>query len=154
VLRLQDIVSRNVVTLAPTMTLREANELLTARRLRAAPVIANGMLVGVLTAPNPDAGGLAGERAVSESMTAAVCAVPLDADPQTAAERVRATGAHWVLATEGDAPAALLSAADVGRAAAAHRLRIHTHAIITEGILGGANERGWWSIGCPPKPAA
>ena len=49
-LRLRDIMTRDVVTLDPEMTLREAMEILTSRHLSGAPVLSGKKVVGVLSA--------------------------------------------------------------------------------------------------------
>ena len=49
-LRLQDIMTRDVVTLDPEMTLREALEILTGRQISGAPVVEADRVVGVLSA--------------------------------------------------------------------------------------------------------
>jgi CBS domain-containing protein len=49
-LRLSDIMTRDVVTFDPQMTLREAMEILTARHLSGAPVVSGRKVVGVLSA--------------------------------------------------------------------------------------------------------
>jgi CBS domain-containing protein len=49
-LRLQDIMTRDVVTLDPEMTLRDALEILTARHISGAPVVEADRVVGVLSA--------------------------------------------------------------------------------------------------------
>jgi CBS domain-containing protein len=49
-LRLNDIMTRDVVTLDPEMTLREAMDILTARHLSGAPVLSGKKVVGVLSA--------------------------------------------------------------------------------------------------------
>lgn len=49
-LRLQDIMTRDVVTLDPEMTLRDALEVLTARHISGAPVLEAERVVGVLSA--------------------------------------------------------------------------------------------------------
>jgi CBS domain-containing protein len=49
-LKLQDIMTRDVVTLDPEMTLRDALEILTARHISGAPVIEADRVVGVLSA--------------------------------------------------------------------------------------------------------
>jgi CBS domain-containing protein len=48
-LRLKDIMTRDVVTLSPTMTLREAMELFVKRHVSGAPVVSRGRVVGVLS---------------------------------------------------------------------------------------------------------
>jgi len=49
-LRLQDIMTRDVVGLEPDMTLRDALEILTARHISGAPVLEGGRVIGVLSA--------------------------------------------------------------------------------------------------------
>ena len=49
-LRLQDIMTTDVVTLDPEMTLRDALEVLTGRHISGAPVVEAGRVVGVLSA--------------------------------------------------------------------------------------------------------
>ena len=49
-LRLRDIMTTNLVTLEPQMTLREAMEILTARHLSGAPVLSGTKVVGVISA--------------------------------------------------------------------------------------------------------
>ena len=49
-LRLQDIMTRDVVGLEPDMTLRDALEILAARHISGAPVLEGGRVIGVLSA--------------------------------------------------------------------------------------------------------
>lgn len=49
-LRLRDIMTRQVMTLEPQMTLREAMEILTARHVSGAPVVSGNKVVGVISA--------------------------------------------------------------------------------------------------------
>lgn len=49
-LRLRDIMTRQVMTLAPQMTLREAMENLSARNVSGAPVVSGQKVVGVISA--------------------------------------------------------------------------------------------------------
>ena len=49
-LRIRDIMTREVMTLAPQMTLREAMENLTARNVSGAPVVSGQKVVGVISA--------------------------------------------------------------------------------------------------------
>jgi CBS domain-containing protein len=48
-LTIRDIMSRDVVTLSPDMTLREAIEVLDQRHISGAPVVAGGAVVGILS---------------------------------------------------------------------------------------------------------
>src|SRR5215213_376642 len=49
-LRLRDIMTRQVMTLEPQMTLREAMENLSARNVSGAPVVSGQKVVGVISA--------------------------------------------------------------------------------------------------------
>ena len=49
-LRLRDIMSTDLITLAPELTLREAIELLTTEHVSGAPVVAGGVVAGVISA--------------------------------------------------------------------------------------------------------
>jgi len=51
-LRLQDIMTRDVVTLDPEMTLRDALDILSARHISGAPVVAGSRVIGVFSAMN------------------------------------------------------------------------------------------------------
>ena len=51
-LRLQDIMTRDVVTLDPEMSLRDALDILAARHISGAPVVAGSRVIGVFSAMN------------------------------------------------------------------------------------------------------
>lgn len=51
-LRLRDIMTRELVTFAPDLSLREAADALLERHLSAAPVVAGGRLLGVISTPD------------------------------------------------------------------------------------------------------
>lgn len=48
-LRLQDIMTRDVVTVSPELSLRDTMDLLTTRHISGAPVVAGGIVVGVIS---------------------------------------------------------------------------------------------------------
>lgn len=48
-LRLQDIMTRNVVTVSPQLSLRDAMDLLTSKHISGAPVVVSGKVVGVIS---------------------------------------------------------------------------------------------------------
>src|SRR5687767_504781 len=48
-LRLRDIMTREVVTVAPDLSVRDAMELLTSRHISGAPVLSNRKIVGVVS---------------------------------------------------------------------------------------------------------
>ena len=49
-LRLRDIMTTDLITLDPNLTIREAMETFAARRISGAPVVAGGVVVGVISA--------------------------------------------------------------------------------------------------------
>ena len=49
-LRLRDIMTTNVITLDPNLSIREAMEVFTSKRISGAPVIAGGEVIGVVSA--------------------------------------------------------------------------------------------------------
>src|SRR5689334_4171790 len=49
-LRLRDIMTTDLITVDPDLTIREAMDLLTAKRVSGAPVVAGGEVVGVISA--------------------------------------------------------------------------------------------------------
>ena len=48
-LRLQDIMTSDVVTMSPDLSLRDAMDLLTARHITGAPVVSRGKVIGVIS---------------------------------------------------------------------------------------------------------
>jgi CBS domain-containing protein len=48
-LRLKDIMTRDVLTVSPELSVRDAMEVLTSRHISGAPVVANGKVVGVVS---------------------------------------------------------------------------------------------------------
>jgi len=49
-LRLRDIMTTNVITVDPNLSIREAMEVLTSKRISGAPVVAGGEVIGVVSA--------------------------------------------------------------------------------------------------------
>jgi len=186
-LRLRDIMSRNVVTVSPEMSIREAMELFGKNHVSGAPVVSGGKLTGVVTGSDlmtfasalpgvptereladmtnaydneisverdaedetepaaayfaemwDDAGVDASERAstvstpewnfleehdVSEVMTRApLTTLPPDADVEAAASLMKKRKVHRVLVCEGDALVGIVTAMDITKAAADHKL--------------------------------
>ena len=186
-LRLRDIMSKNVVTVSPEMSIREAMELFGKQHVSGAPVVSAGKLTGVVTGSDlmtfasalpgvptereladasnaydneisverdaedetepaaayfaemwDDAGLDASERAatvstpewnfleehdVSEVMTRAPLAtLPPDAEVDTAAALMKKRKVHRVLVCDGEALVGIVTAMDITKAAADHKL--------------------------------
>lgn len=189
-LRLQDIMTTDVLTLTPETSLREAMELLGRNHVSGAPVVSGGTLVGVVSGTDlmtfasalsgvpterdtgawdiweepsierdveaenepasaffselwDDAGADAVERAaniagpewnvleehdVSEVMTRApLSTLAPGADAEAAADLMKRNSVHRVLVTEGDRLLGIVSAMDIAKAAADHKLTKRTY---------------------------
>lgn len=95
-LRVRDIMSTDVVTVAPQATVREAMELLAMRHVSGAPVVSGDVLVGVVTANDLIA------------FTAAIPGVPTERDTNEWAEWGEPSTADEV-EEEAEAPSAYFS---------------------------------------------
>ena len=67
-LRLRDIMTRDVLTVGPTTTLREAAELLATRHIGGVPVVEGSRLVGVVSANDILAFAAASDETIDESV--------------------------------------------------------------------------------------
>lgn len=122
-LRLTDIMSRDVLTLPPETTIREALEKLSASRMSGAPVVENGKVIGLISvadivgflAETPDAGAQA-TKTVGEAMTGEVFCLPPDAAVRAAATMMREKRIHRVLVMRDSSLEGVVSALDVARA--------------------------------------
>ena len=177
-LRLRDIMTRDVLTVRPESTVREAMELLATRHVSGAPVVSGDKVVGVISssdllsfavhgaaspieqhqgadgamdsegwdgrsAPRPffqriwlrGEDGLLSEgrvtappavdfdtKTVSHVMTRRVRAMPPDTAVSWAADCMRCERIHRVLVMENDRLLGIVSASDIARAVAEHRL--------------------------------
>jgi len=125
-LKVRDIMTRNVLTLSPAATLREAMALLASHHVSGAPVVSGGKLVGVVTTTDLLASlerNAPGEHDVSEVMyRAPLVTLPADAAVDAAADLMKNLDIHRVLVTENDRLVGVVSALDVARAVAEHRL--------------------------------
>jgi CBS domain-containing protein len=181
-LRLRDIMTPDVATLDPEMSLRDALEILVARHISGAPVVEGGRIVGMFSAtdvieflattpgvpdvvdaqrdgePSPleevdaatgdapaayftdfwsDAGAavterfhdvntaawdLLAEHTVSEAMSRTLVVLAPSADARVAADAMQRAHAHRVLVMDGPRLVGIVSALDIARAVAQHRL--------------------------------
>jgi CBS domain-containing protein len=196
--RLRDIMTTDVLTVDPETSLREAMELLGRRHVSGAPVVAGGVLLGVVTATDlmafasslsgvptirdtadasdfdeltpeatedegagsafftdlwDDAGADVVEREssittpewnmleehdVSEVMTRApLRTLPPDADARLAAALMSNERIHRVLVTEGPRLVGIVSALDIAKAVAEHKLAERTYVFGRRGAFRG-----------------
>lgn len=126
-LKIRDIMSRNVFTLSEQASLEDAAWGLTANGVSGAPVRdANGRLVGVLSKSDlvdPDRGQDGEERTVGEAMTPALLAMNADEPAMAAVRLMVADGIHRVIVIdERGRLAGIVTPMDVLRALAAEQL--------------------------------
>lgn len=146
-LKLRDIMTRDVVSAASDLTIREAMELLSERHVSGAPVVDGGKVVGVFSASDllafladlsDTTPSLTFRRrkgrttpledvTVDEVMTRKVQALPPDCSVDEAAALMIKKQIHRVLVMEGDALLGIVSMFDVARAVAQHRIRNRTY---------------------------
>jgi len=146
-LKLKDIMTRDVVSAAPDMTLRDAMELLSERHVSGAPVFDGGKVVGVFSASdllafladlNDTTPSLTFRRrrghttpledvTVDEVMTRKVQSLPPDCSVDEAAVVMGEKQIHRVLVMQGDVLLGIVSTSDVARAVAEHRLGSRTY---------------------------
>jgi CBS domain-containing protein len=145
-LKLRDIMTRDVVAFDVETGLVDAIEILAERHISGAPVMKGDRIVGVLSssdilefvATNPsaladygdsDSGGrnaLAGHT-VEEAMSGGPpCALTPDAPIQAAADLMRQANVHRVFITEHDRLVGVISSLDVTRALAEHKIANRT----------------------------
>ena len=201
-LKLRDIMTRDVTTLSSDLTLRDAMELLVTRHVSGAPVVSSGKVVGVISAtdllsftasqsgkeegatdedgldvwesePESEDGaepsgayftetwsdtgdelnelrfndlvgrelGALDERTVGEVMTRRVCSLPSSADVPKAADYMRREGIHRLLVMDGGNLSGIVSAMDIAKAVADHRLTTRTYVFGREKDF---DDRGGW----------
>jgi CBS domain-containing protein len=146
-LKLKDIMTRDVVSTAPDMTLRDAMELLSERHVSGAPVVDGGKVVGIFSATDllafladlDDTTPLItfrrrrGHRTpledvtVDEVMTRKVQSLPPDCSVDEAAVLMGERQIHRVLVMQGDVLLGIVSTFDVAKAVAEHRIRSRTY---------------------------
>lgn len=125
-LRLRDIMTRDVFTLPRDATIREALEKLSAIHMSGAPVVSDGKVVGVISvadivgviaqAPEAETAATAGTRTVGKVMTGEVFSLPPDAPVRNAASMMREKRIHRVLVMSDDQLEGVVSALDIARA--------------------------------------
>lgn len=146
-LKLRDIMTRDVVSAAPDLTIREAMELLSDRHVSGAPVIDGGKVVGVFSATDllalladlsDTTPSLTFRRprgrttpledvTVDEVMTRKIEALPPDCSVDEAADFMGKKQIHRVLVMMGDVLLGIVSTSDVAKAVAEHRIGTRTY---------------------------
>jgi len=146
-LRLRDIMTQDVVTAPPGMTLRDAMALLSERHVSGAPVVDGGRVVGIFSAtdllgyladlndtmPPLTFRGRRGRTTlledvtVDEVMTRKVHSLPPDCSVDQAAALMGEKQIHRVLVMQGDDLLGIVSTFDVAEAVAEHRIRNRTY---------------------------
>ncbi len=146
-LKLKDIMTRDVVSAGPDMTIRDAMELLSERHISGAPVVDGGKVVGIFSSSdllalladlNDTTPSLTFRRrksrttpledvTVDEVMTRKVQSLPPDCSIEEAAQVMMKKQIHRVLVMEGDTVLGIVSTSDVAKAVAEHKIRSRTY---------------------------
>lgn len=146
-LRLRDIMTREVVSAAPDLTIRDAMELLSERHVSGAPVVEGGKVVGIVSTTdllglladlNDTTPSLTFRRrkgrttpledvTVDEVMTRKVHSLPPDCLVDEAAVLMGEKQIHRVLVMQGDVLLGIVSTSDVAKAVAEHKLSNRTY---------------------------
>ena len=146
-LKLKDIMTRDVVSASPDMTIRDAMELLSERHVSGAPVVDHGKVVGIFSATdllafladlNDTTPSLTFRRrreratpledvTVDEVMTRKVQSLPPDCSVDEAAVLMGEKQIHRVLVMQGDVLLGIATTSDVAKAVAEHRIRSRTY---------------------------
>ena len=147
-LKLKDIMTQDVVSAAPDMTLRDAMELLSERHVSGAPVVDGGKVVGIFSATdllaflaedlNDTTPSLTFKRrrsratpledvTVDEVMTRKVQSLPPDCSVDEAALLMGERQIHRVLVMQGDVLLGIVTTSDVAKAVAEHKIGSRTY---------------------------
>jgi CBS domain-containing protein len=139
-LRIRDIMTAEVVTLAPDTSIREAAEILSTERLGGAPVVVHGRLVGMLTAQDlmefiaslatepaevraRSEHGILDDHVVEEAMSRGpLRTVTPDTPVERAAELLAVERMHRIPVVAEDSLVGIVSTMDVVRAVADRKL--------------------------------
>jgi CBS domain-containing protein len=144
-IRLRDIMTKDVFTVSPDLSIRETAELFASRHIGGAPVVDDGdRVIGVITASDilEFASGIAGEppeigddldrnefdrHTVEEAMTRApLRTLGPDATAREAATIMAEAGIHRIPVMEGGKLLGVVSTSDLARAVADGRLASNT----------------------------
>lgn len=152
-LKVKDIMTPDVLTLAPSVSIREAAEIFSTERLGGAPVVNLGTVVGMITAqdlldfiaslPTEPAEvralsehGILDDHTVEEAMTRApLKSLAPDTPADRAAEIMRTEGVHRLPVLDGERLVGIVSTVDFVRAVAERRLSHRTFVFPTKTAL-------------------
>ena len=146
-LTVKDIMTPDVVSATPDMTIRDAMELLSERHLSGAPVIDGGKVVGIFSASdilelltnlndtNPSLSFRRPKRrtspledvTVDEVMTRKIESLPPDCAVDQAALLMVQKHIHRILIMDGDRLVGIVSTSDLAKAVAEHRIINRTY---------------------------
>jgi CBS domain-containing protein len=169
-LKLRDIMTRNVATLEPNSTLRDALALFSDQHITGAPVVQHNQLVGVISITDlldvsilsppveeprgdrlhvttlPAAGSGAAvfdEVSVADVMTRyPIWKMPPDAPVVAAADCMRQHAVHRILVVDGESLVGIVTAWDIANAVAENKLTARTWVFEPERDF---DDRGWWT---------
>lgn len=143
-LKVKDLMTREVLTLAPNTTVREAAEVLSTEHVSGAPVVRLGAVVGMVSSvdllefiaglpadPEAVSGGLEhgilDDHTVEEAMTRGpVKTIALDAPASTAAEMMMEEGIHRLPVLDNGKLVGIISTTDLVKAIADRKLSYRT----------------------------
>ena len=146
-LRISEIMTRDLVSATPDMSLQDAMEILAERHVGALPVIDGDVVVGIFSATDllayiaelEDATPSLSFRrrrkrtadledaTVGDLMTRKVHSLPPDGTVDEAAWLMSEKRIHRILIMDGDEAVGILSALDVAKAVAEHRIKERTY---------------------------
>lgn len=143
-LKVKDLMTREVLTLAPNTTVREAAEILSTEHVSGAPVVRLGVVVGMVSSADllefiaalpadPEAvsggqdHGILDDHTVEEAMTRApIKTIALDAPASTAAELMMEEGIHRLPVLDNGKLVGIISTTDLVKALADRKLSYRT----------------------------
>jgi len=136
-LRLRDIMTKDVLTVSPEMSLRDAMAMLATRHVSGAPVVDAGQVVGVISStdllevaasePNAPvarahAASATDDLTVAAVMTRAVVSLRPGTPVTQAAHHMRRAGVHRVLVMHGYRLLGIVTTKDIANAVADNKL--------------------------------
>lgn len=143
-LKVKDLMTREVLTLAPNTSVREAAETLATEHVSGAPVVRLGRVVGMVSAadlldfiaqlpgdPEAVTGGLdhgvLDDHSVEEAMTRApLTTIGPEAPANAAAELMQTEGIHRIPVVENGSLVGIISTTDLVKAIAQRRISYRT----------------------------
>ncbi len=152
-LKIRDLMSREVLTFAPNVSVREAAEQLSTEGVGGAPIVLRGKLIGMITARDlmdfiaalpadpaeMDGGtehGILDDHAVEEAMTRAPLSTVSPDDPVSkAADLMKSERVHRLPVVEGDKLVGIVSTLDLVRALADRKVGYRTYLFPKRGSL-------------------